>query len=117
MPPHATSKHPPKLTYELEARLEGVEPPIWRRFQLSGETTVEELHLILQIVMGWENCRHYDIEAGGTSYGLGRTGDGRRFGRPPRRKTRLRHIVSAAGEGFRYRYDFDDDWRHRVRAL
>jgi hypothetical protein len=33
-------------------------PPIWRRIQVP-DCTLEELHEVLQVVMGWEGCHEY----------------------------------------------------------
>jgi hypothetical protein len=44
-----------KLVYQLKITLDGIRPPIWRRILVSGETTLDQLHDIIQIAMGWED--------------------------------------------------------------
>lgn len=39
--------------YQLKITLKGSRPPIWRRVQLVADTTLFELHKIIQITMGW----------------------------------------------------------------
>ncbi|MEE9345178.1 MAG: plasmid pRiA4b ORF-3 family protein, partial [Methylococcales bacterium] len=43
-------------TYQLKIGLKGEKPPIWRRFLIENSATLPELHLAIQIVMGWKNC-------------------------------------------------------------
>ncbi|MCX6750801.1 MAG: plasmid pRiA4b ORF-3 family protein, partial [Candidatus Pacearchaeota archaeon] len=40
-------------------------PAIWRRFIVNDFLTFEELHNIIQIVMGWENYHLYEFEING----------------------------------------------------
>jgi len=53
----------------LKVSLIGIKPPIWRRIQVTGDTTLDVLHGILQIAMGWFGEHLYDFEVHGTSYG------------------------------------------------
>jgi hypothetical protein len=41
--------------YQINVTLKGSKPPIWRRMQVTSETTLAQLHRILQRVMGWES--------------------------------------------------------------
>ena len=38
---------------QLRAVLNGVSPLVWRRLLLSSETTLADLHKILQLAFGW----------------------------------------------------------------
>jgi len=38
--------------YQLKVTIKESKPPVWRRFQVSGDITLHKLHLILQGVMG-----------------------------------------------------------------
>jgi hypothetical protein len=40
--------------YQLKVFLREISPMIWRRLLVSGDTTLLELHKIIQIAMGWE---------------------------------------------------------------
>lgn len=41
--------------YQFKITLKGIRLPIWRRFLIDSRVTFEELHQIIQIVMGWED--------------------------------------------------------------
>jgi Plasmid pRiA4b ORF-3-like protein len=45
--------HPP-VVYQLKIVLLGIRPMIWRRIKLSSDSTIADLHDIIQIVMGWK---------------------------------------------------------------
>jgi hypothetical protein len=46
MPLEASTVH------QLRVSLRGIQPPIWRRLQVEGRTTLPRLHRILHVVMG-----------------------------------------------------------------
>jgi Plasmid pRiA4b ORF-3-like protein len=48
----ATRATPPVI-YQIMVILKGRKPPIWRRMQVTSETTVAKLHRMLQHLMGW----------------------------------------------------------------
>jgi hypothetical protein len=39
--------------YQIKVTLKGSKPPIWRRLLVSPATRLDELHVILQLAMGW----------------------------------------------------------------
>jgi hypothetical protein len=47
--------HKSGAIYQFKVNLKESHPPIWRRFQ-APDCTLGELHEVLQIVMGWEDC-------------------------------------------------------------
>jgi Plasmid pRiA4b ORF-3-like protein len=67
--------------YRVRVTLRQTQPPIWRRIELSGQTTLDEFHRILQLAMGWYNYHLHMFEVDGEQF---RRGDSR-GGRPPRR--------------------------------
>jgi hypothetical protein len=45
-------------------------PPIWRRIELSSQTTLKQFHRILQIALGWSNSRLHEFVVDGQRYGV-----------------------------------------------
>jgi len=43
------------LTYQIRVTLRGTKPPIWRRLTVPADLPLGDLHLVLQIVMDWDD--------------------------------------------------------------
>ena len=96
--------------YQIKVTLKGSKPPIWRRFQVTGDTRLSTLHRILQGIMGWENYHLYQFTIGGTDFGapdceLDIESD---------RKVKLSQVVPDEKARFTYEYDFGDSWEHQI---
>lgn len=101
--------------YQLKVTLKDSRPPIWRRFQVPGDTTLHGLHLILQVVMGWTNSHLYRFEIGGTQFGEPDPENefyGLKFKNS--KSTKLSGVASSEKTRFIYEYDFGDSWEHEV---
>jgi hypothetical protein len=64
-----TKRSTTRAVYQINVTLKGSKPPIWRRMQVTSETTLAQLHRILQRVMGWEGYHLYQFVVGGLEYG------------------------------------------------
>ncbi|MCP9889028.1 plasmid pRiA4b ORF-3 family protein [Cyanobium sp. ATX 6A2] len=49
---------------QLQVSLNGIEPPIWRRFWVEETITLGRLHEVLQIVMGWQDYHLHQFITG-----------------------------------------------------
>lgn len=111
MPTSRTDKNP---VYQLKVTLRDSTPPIWRRIQVRGNTSLSRLHGILQIVMGWTDSHLHDFVIRDMRYGspdmewdpLDRPKDERRV--------RLGQLVTQERARFIYEYDFGDGWTHDI---
>ncbi len=99
--------------YQLKVALRGISPLIWRRVLVTSDTTIAQLHDILQIVMGWEDLHLHQFLIYGKSYGIYRIG-GMSFADNPH-QVRLADFKLRSGEHFSYEYDFGDGWWHDIR--
>jgi hypothetical protein len=105
---------PGSSIYNLTVTLLRTKPGVWRRLKVSGNTTLADFHLFLQVVMGWYNCHLYEFTCRDVSYGMPDAEAGYEV-RDARRIT-LAKLLPVAGVGLRYRYDFGDDWEHQVKV-
>lgn len=103
---------PEQQVYQLKVTLRHVEPPIWRRFQVTSNITLYKLHLILQAVMGWSNYHLYRFTIRRTNYGdPDPEFDGECLNA---RRVKLWQVINRRQMKFLYKYDFGDGWEHEV---
>lgn len=50
-----------KQILQIKISLDSVKPEIWRRFLVEKSVTFEQLHKVIQKVMGWENSHMYEF--------------------------------------------------------
>jgi pRiA4b ORF-3-like protein len=96
---------PPSI-YQLRVVLRGISPLIWRRLLVRSETTLAQLHTILQIVFAWSDEHLHSFHIHGREYGSSGA---------PTRGVRLRALCLHRGERFRYVYDFGAYWECDIR--
>jgi len=97
--------------YLLEIQLVDIEPAIWRRFVVPASITLDRLHDVIQIVMGWTDSLLHEFTIGKkryTEYPESKE-DGLECGR-----YRLGDLVKQKGRTFLYLYDFGDGWEHEL---
>jgi hypothetical protein len=104
--------HP--VIYQLKVVLQGISPMIWRRLLVCGDSTIADLHYIVQIAMGWSDDHLHQFRIHGKRYGIYRIG-GIWFSDDPD-SVRLKDLGLRINERFFYEYDFTDDWQHLIRV-
>lgn len=104
-------RFPPERFYLLKIQLLDIEPAIWRRFVVPANITLDRLHDVIQIVMGWTDSHLHEFTIGKKRY----------TERPQSKeegaqeeKFRLLDLIKKDGRTFTYLYDFGDDWRHEL---
>lgn len=113
------SSSTPRCVVRIE--LVGLEPPIWRRLELDGALTLEQVHACVQAVFEWENSHLHEfakvgagrkpaVERFDSGFDLGDDGSG-----PPESDVRLIDVFSESGASLHYTYDFGDNWEHEIR--
>jgi hypothetical protein len=115
--PKTAAKADSGTIYQLKIALQDVEPPIWRRVE-TADCTLEDLHDIIQISMGWEDAHLHLFRVGGEQYGAldqweadfddAETKD--------ERKAKLHHLVEQGVKKFIYEYDMGDSWVHSIQV-
>jgi hypothetical protein len=108
-----TTRSTTRVVYQIKVTLKGSKPPIWRRIQVTSDTTLVTLHHILQRVMGWEGYHLYQFVIGSIAYGdPGLLGE---LEAEDARPVTLETIVRGERFKFLYEYDFGDSWEHELR--
>ena len=103
---------------QILVTLDDIEPAIWRRLIVPLDTTLADLHPIIQSAMGWTDSHLHEFEVGGLTYGdtwslsAERTDDDARV--YDAQEVRMRDFSREPGVAFTYVYDFGDNWRHTV---
>ncbi|MGO9595293.1 MAG: plasmid pRiA4b ORF-3 family protein [Steroidobacteraceae bacterium] len=102
-----------RVILQLRAVLRGISPLIWRRLLVPSDTSIAQLHDVLQVAFGWEDVHLHRFEIRGREYGLSREG-GVLFDTDAR-KVRIGDLKLRRMERFTYEYDFGDSWVHDIR--
>ena len=106
----------PQEIYQIKVTLLGTDPPIWRRLLVPADLTLEQLHDVLQLAMGWEDCHMHACRIGQQRFGPPDPME-KAFGGPrtaSERTARLFNVLGRAGIKAVYTYDFGDSWEHRI---
>lgn len=102
----------PSNVHRLKISLAGSKPPIWRRVEVSSDTTLADLHEVIQTAMGWWDCHLHAFEIDDRRYGPDADDD---WGPPVLDEAKARlTTVAKEGETFLYTYDFGDGWEHKI---
>ncbi|NCB02423.1 MAG: plasmid pRiA4b ORF-3 family protein [Spirochaetia bacterium] len=97
--------------YQLKITLLKSKPPIWRRFTVPSTFTLDNLHDVVQIVMGWTDSHLHEFIIDAEHY----TNDPEGYGDGlPSNKYRLNRLIFQEGQTFSYIYDFGDYWVHKI---
>lgn len=106
------SEHLRPAVYQLHVWLRGISPAIWRRILVDSNTTIADLHYILQVAMGWSDVHLHRFRIRGKDYGIGQMG-GISFSDDPF-QVRLADFQFRINERFPYEYDLGDLWQHEA---
>jgi hypothetical protein len=123
------ASHPSRPILRLRTSIVGIEPEIWRTIDIDEQLTLGQLHMVLQIVFGWQDQhlhRFTDDDPWVVSNGIPR------IGRQPRAWVDSFSLAESDDDGEEdetdttigealqldgplwYVYDFGDDWVHRI---
>lgn len=102
----------PSQRYQLKIVLRDVSPMVWRRVEVNSETTLAELHDLIQVAMGWEDEHLHRFHVHGQDHGLAKLGTA---GFDDSRGTRLSDLRLRVGERLTYEYNFHGPWWHDLR--
>jgi hypothetical protein len=97
---------PAASVYQLRVVLRAVSPLIWRRVLVRGDTTLADLHAVLQVAFGWSDIHLHRFKIHGREYDA----------ICESREVRVAELGLRVTERFVYDYDLGDLWRHDIRV-
>jgi Plasmid pRiA4b ORF-3-like protein len=114
--PTTNTVQKPQQIYQIKVTLLGTDPPIWRRLLVPADLTLQQLHHILQIAMGWEDDHLHEFRIGQQRFGTHDPMEGVFGGSrtASERTARLFSVLGRAGMKAVYTYDFGDSWEHQI---
>jgi len=101
-----------QTVYQLKITLKGAKPPIWRRVQVPSDITLEELHYLIQMAMGWTDSHLHQFTINGVEYGQPMPEYD--FDVRNEAPVKLSRVVAGEKSKFHYTYDMGDDWEHEI---
>jgi hypothetical protein len=105
-------------TFELRIDLDGVDPAIWRTFVVPGDISLGELHLVIQVVMGWTNSHLHQFRHGRSCFGPPDPfGDNIGAKVHDEAKHFLDDLLTKPKQRLTYEYDFGDAWEHTITVV
>jgi len=104
-------------SYVMQFRIEllGTDPPVWRRIQISSDSTFWDLHVAIQDVMGWQDYHLHQFTFLGTEDRIGTPLVDEPSEILPGWKLRVGGYLTYGKPLALYEYDFGDSWFHEIR--
>jgi hypothetical protein len=101
-----------RKVFEMRVSLRGTDPLVWREFGVPADYSINDLHEIIQIVMGWHNYHCHVFRIGGKEYSsdIGLEG-------VSSQSIQIATAFRKSPSGFEYVYDFGDTWCHDVTLI
>ena len=101
---------------QLKITLQDTKPPIWRQILVDKSATFSELHHIIQIAMGWQNCHLFEFNINGNKIAAPNKeiDMGYEVKSMDASTLTLGSVIKSTGERFEYEYDFGDGWEHWI---
>jgi hypothetical protein len=97
------------LIIRVSITLLDVDPAIWRRIEVPANATLEGLHDVIQVAMGWADYHLHHFQIGSVRYSARTSAD---VDMQDGRKLTLSKLIDDGRErAFDYVYDYGDDWR------
>lgn len=100
-----------QTTYDLKVTLRDIRPMIWRRLRVPSDIRLGDLHAVVQVAFGWEDCHLHQFVVGRAVYG---PPDPDGFDRRTQSEDVRLDQVARAKSKLLYEYDFGDSWRHDI---
>ena len=100
----------PKV-YEIRISLRGTEPLVWRKVLIHEFVDLSDLHMLIQMVMGWENRHLYSFTINEQKFTD--EDSALEINQNETEGVSLNEVLGDSKE-FSYTYDFGDGWQHHL---
>lgn len=105
LPPAPDDNH---LIYAVRISLNGSNPEVWRRVHVPS-ISLESLHHVIQVVMGWQDAHLHGFEIGASR--VPAPDDGAPIDEG---SVKISQFYLANHKQFTYIYDYEDQWCHTI---
>ena len=101
-----------RSVYQFKIKLKNIEQEIWREVLVTSDSSVEVLHYVIQVAMGWCDCHAHCFIAGGGRYGV-QDPEAPGFCLDES-QVRISQLIKHKNDVLEYHYDFGDEWIHEL---
>lgn len=102
------------VMYRLKISLCGITPEIWRIVEVPADISLDRLHDVIQISLGWNDSHLHTFKTGKDKYSEYIEPEN---GEKDESFVRLNDIVKRKGKIIEYLYDFGDHWEHEIKFI
>jgi len=105
-----------KELYQIHISMKWIKPKIWRRVLIPADMKLEDLHRVIQAVIGWTNSHLHQFAKDGQFYRKKMDDDFKwgYTGEIDYENIRVSDLISAEKDSMVYEYDFGDGWVHNI---
>ena len=100
----------------LRIEVDEVAPAVVRRVEVPLDIRLDDLHFVLQIAIGWQNCHPFEFrldDDAATRWGLIDRDDPESSPLPAESAT-LADLLAQGAQAFHYDYVYGEDWTHTI---
>lgn len=100
---------------QLKITLKHLTPPVWRQVHVPSSMSLEHLHWVIQLAMGWDNSHMHHFKIAKTYYGTCYPDDfDGTTETKDERKVTVGEVLTKPKAKIAYEYDFGDSWEHEI---
>ena len=102
----------------LKITLDHVAPAVMRRIEVPTDISLDDLHLVIQRAMPWQNYHFYEFRVGRSlAWGIADPDSNFEDLWRDAAKATLADLLNQGGrKAFTYTYDFGDSWDHSIKV-
>jgi hypothetical protein len=104
-----------KEIIQMKISLNDIQPEIWRRFIVPSSISLDDLHDIIQFVMGWTNTHLYGFYIKGTEFSPVDIDDEFESEAEDTKGKVLNKLNLKEKDTIQYIYDYGDNWEHTIK--